>query len=942
MDNRLFVAIQICCVKNTGKFLKNCSDLPIEVINFIAMQLKLSPVLTVLAPTRKATLTNQRQRILAYLGFQKFEGKIVKIFENWVKDLACQGELPDVILPKAQGYLLSNKVILPGVTVIDRMITSICNLIHNEIFESIYQKLSLDLLNNIDQSLNVLENNEQSSYFNQLKDYPPAATAKSINKFIERYNKLHNFSLDEFSDHFIHKRFIEYLFRSAKKYNARDIKRFDKYKRYALMICFLLESRKSLLDHIINMHGQFMLEMCRTSRNIHDKQHKDFRKRHKKAVDFILEVSYFLLDIEEDESISRSELFRCIDEDSLRQSVDDMETFKRIEERGYPDILLRKYPNLRKYFVNFINLPFQASAGSSYLLESIEIIRKLDRGEIKSLPQNVYTGFITKDLLAVLKSDQGKINRNAWEVGLALEMRDKLRSGDLYIPQSKQHISFWEMMIDDLHWQNIKEHAHKELGFPDITQLKKDLINNFNNSASQSYLTWEGNDFACIEDGKLKLKKDDKLIYSAEVVNLQKVIESNLPLIRIEKLLMEVDKITGFTQHFKPIQGHKARPEYFYKTLIAAIISQATNLGVNATSSSVQDVTIDMLRHVLNTYIREETITAASAEIVNHHHNHPLSASQGSGNISSSDAQRFKVRANTLLASHYPRYYGYYEKAIGIYTHVSDQLSVFNTKAISCGPREALYVLDGLLENNTILKIKAHTTDTHGYTEIIFTLFHLLGFYFMPRIRDLKDQQLYRVDKDTSYKEFDLLLTKTVDLNIIIEQWEAMLRVVISIKKRTIAANIIVQRLTSSGPADRLTRAFINFGRIIKTQYILRYLTDCDLRKMVQAQLNKGEYRHKLPRWIFFANQGEFTTGDYEEIMNKASCLSLVSNAILMWNTIKIDKIVQKLEDQGEAVSKETLSHISLLPYKHVLPNGTYFIESDEYLWNKKENKENF
>ena len=54
------------------------------------------------------------------------------------------------------------------------------------------------------------------------------------------------------------------------------------------------------------------------------------------------------------------------------------------------------------------------------------------------------------------------------------------------------------------------------------------------------------------------------------------------------------------------------------------------------------------------------------------------------------------MRASSLLASYYPRYYGYYEKAIGIYTHVSDQYAVFNTQVISCGPREALYVLDGL------------------------------------------------------------------------------------------------------------------------------------------------------------------------------------------------------------------------------------------------------
>ncbi len=83
--------------------------------------------------------------------------------------------------------------------------------------------------------------------------------------------------------------------------------------------------------------------------------------------------------------------------------------------------------------------------------------------------------------------------------------------------------------------------------------------------------------------------------------------------------------------------------------------------------------------------------------------------------------------------------------------------------------------------------------------------------------------------------------------------------------------------------------------------------------QMVQLQLNKGDYHNKLPRRVFFADQGEFTTGDYEEIMNKASCLSLVSNAILYWNTLKINDIVESLRAQGEVITNETLSHISLL-----------------------------
>jgi TnpA family transposase len=124
-------------------------------------------------------------------------------------------------------------------------------------------------------------------------------------------------------------------------------------------------------------------------------------------------------------------------------------------------------------------------------------------------------------------------------------------------------------------------------------------------------------------------------------------------------------------------------------------------------------------------------------------------------------------------------------------------------------------------------------------------------------------------------------------------------------------ANVIVQRLTNSFPADRLSKAFTNLGRIFKTQYILRYLTEPSLRQTVHRQLNKGEYRHKLPRRVFFADQGEFTTGDYEEIMNKASCLSLVSNAILFWNTIKINEIVESLRAQGELIEdRNSISHL--------------------------------
>ena len=925
-NSRLYIAIQLCTVRLYGRFLAKIEELSPRIITYLVSQLKLSPSLTVAIPEREATYLKHRKNILKYLKFHRFDNDVQIQLQHWIEQGARNGILPGSLLPQAEIYLLNKQILLPGVSVLERLIIRVCSEVHSEVFEKIYKQLSPELRQFIDHLLIVPEG-KQLSLFYQLKEYPPASSISSIQSYLKHYQILEDAGIEKFDAYMLEPCFADYLFKLTKRYSAKDIKKFGEHKRYALMICFLLEIRKILLDHLVTMHDQYITEMCRESRNAYEKKHKEGRKCHKKAVDIIINTADFLLQLPEKQLFTRESLLKQIDEIKLRKSLADLQRFKKIEECGYGDSLMARYPSMRKYFAEFLHLQFSAAHGSESLMDAICIIRKIDSGIIKKLPQNVPTSFVPKELKKALKDSKGNINRNAWEMSVALAIKDALRSGNLYLSQSKSHIFFWNMMLSETRLHELRDTAYAELKQPKSTQAKEVLIKQFIETIAQAKKNFKTDDFATILEGKLKLKCYDKILLPLSVTRLQKAIDANMPPIRIEQLLIEVDKFTHFTRHFIPVQEYHARPKNFYKTLISGLISQATNLGPIAMSTCVDGLTVDMLRHVLNYYIREDTLKAANTEIVNMHHKLPLSNIYGSGTISSSDAQRFKIRASSLLASYYPRYYGYYDKAIGIYTHVSDQYSVYSTKIISCSPREALYVLDGMLENNTLLNIKQHTTDTHGYTEIIFALCHLLGFYFMPRIRDLKDQQLYRVNKSENidYGVFTPLLNKTVDLDIVKEQWESMMHVVISLKQKTIPAHVIVQRLTNSYPADRLSRAFTNLGRIIKTKYILRYITDLDLRKTVQLQLNKGEYRHRLPRRIFFADQGEFTTVNYEEIMNKACCLSLVSNAILYWNTIKINNIVLGLRQQGEIIEDETLSHISLLPYKHVLPNGTYF-----------------
>jgi hypothetical protein len=238
--------------------------------------------------------------------------------------------------------------------------------------------------------------------------------------------------------------------------------------------------------------------------------------------------------------------------------------------------------------------------------------------------------------------------------------------------------------------------------------------------------------------------------------------------------------------------------------------------------------------------------------------------------------------------------------------------------------REAIYVLDGLLNNATVLRPQEHFVDQHGFTDQLFGLCHLLGFTFMPRL-NVSKQTLYKLDRATSYGPRDDVITSTGDTALIREQWGQLVRVAASLRNRTAPAHVVLRRLASSAPSDRLAKALTALGRALRSLYLVRYIHEEDLRARMQLQVNRGEGRHQVARRLFFANQGAFQTGDYEEIMNKATCLSLLSNAALVWNTVQMSRIVDQLRASGETITEAELARISPLAFSHIIPNGTYF-----------------
>ncbi len=226
------------------------------------------------------------------------------------------------------------------------------------------------------------------------------------------------------------------------------------------------------------------------------------------------------------------------------------------------------------------------------------------------------------------------------------------------------------------------------------------------------------------------------------------------------------------------------------------------------------------------------------------------------------------------------------------YTHVADQHSTYGTKVISSTVREATYVLDEILGNPTDLPIAEHAVDTHGQTFAAFAAFaafDLLGLHLSPRIRDLASLQLYRLGpaaEQAAYPHAGPLLTRRLQTELIESQWDQLLRLAGSLKFGHASASLLIAKLQAGERQNTLTRALIEYGRLVRTTFVLRYLADEALQRRVHQQLNKGESLHALRRRLFFSHQGHVRRHHHGEQTDQALCLTLVTNAVVLFNTV--------------------------------------------------------
>lgn len=183
-------------------------------------------------------------------------------------------------------------------------------------------------------------------------------------------------------------------------------------------------------------------------------------------------------------------------------------------------------------------------------------------------------------------------------------------------------------------------------------------------------------------------------------------------------------------------------------------------------------------------------------------------------------------------------------KALHWYNFLSDQFSGFHGIVVPGTLRDSIFVLEGLLEQQTGLNPTEIMTDTAGASHMVFGLFWLLGYQFSPRLADAGEAIFWRIDKDADYGLLNDLARGSINTHRIEQHWDDMMRIAGSLKLGTIQASELIRSLLKSDRPSSLAQAIIEAGRINKTLYLLNYIDDEDYRRRILTPLNRGEGRH--------------------------------------------------------------------------------------------------
>lgn len=525
-----------------------------------------------------------------------------------------------------------------------------------------------------------------------------------------------------------------------------------------------------------------------------------------------------------------------------------------------------------------------------------------------------------------------------WKVVLFIKVVEHIKSGSLNLSNSERYRAVEEYLIAQERWINQKESLLDRAGLPFERDVKL-FINRMTSSLHEQYVKTNENTktnehltFTNSGAAKVVTPKVEKPDQSG----LLDLLEDERGVIPLPLVLSEANLVSKFSENFLYFgqKGQKNIPsnEAFY----AAIIGLGCNIGIRKMGQISKGVTPDSLDYLVKWYFSKENLDTANNKInsiINEMSLPKLYKKEVEKNHTSSDGQKFSVTVPSINANFSFKYFGS-GRGVSAYSFIDETSRLYYNTVISSSEREAAYVIDGLMHNEDV-ESDIHSTDTHGFSEIIFGITNGIGVFFAPRIKNYKDQLKYTF-KQNPRKSYDKLNYKIVptaqtyiNTDIVEEQWDNILRLLVTIKLRETTASRILKRLSSYSKQHPLYKSLKQVGRMFKTYFLLKYLDELELRQSTEKALNRIELSHQFAKAIFFGNNQEIKVRTKEEQEIAVATRHLIQNVIVLFNYLKISDLLSKTDNESEFQEiVQKVKNGSIMTWQHINIHGEYDFEN--------------
>ncbi len=893
----------------------------------------------------KVTRLKHQHLILSLFGFRTCDQNERSILVGKALQAARVSSKPIYICRELIHHLHQNCIVIPGYRFLQATISQALVAEQKRLEEVILSQLSIS-----DQTLLDLLLADATGLYEitQLKHEPRNFQLNEMKREIQRGEQLK--PLYQLIQRLlpaleISRESVKYYASLVTYYSVYKLKRMSRYQSYLYLLCFAYHRTQSLQDNLINA----LIHHVRRYNDAARESAKEKVYTHHQESQHDLVKAGKVLRLFTDDNIHADTLFSEVRDKAFsiigRQKLEGVA--KQISSQSRIDETAFKWEHIDQSAAQFkrhirpilMSVDFDSTAKSadprmdaiSFLKQAFQKGRAIGQYAEKRIP----TTGIQQSLRAYLYSQKAEHPKallvDRYEFWVYRQVRNALEAGDIFCRNSIRYRSFEDDLIDSQAMQNkdllIEEAGLNILKLPikeHLTDLQEQLetriqkVNRRISSGENEYLKLKGTG-----------SKRWVLQYPRGSEPVNHAFFDGLSQVSIESVLHFANRHSSFLSVFEHVLGRHTQKPAESKSLIACLIAWGTNLGIGR-MAHVSDLSFNQLSTVSENFVRLETLDAANEIVSNHIAKLSIFRHYNIENVlhSSSDGQKFETTRETINARHSPKYFGL-KKGIVSYSLVTNHVPV-NAEVIGAHDHESHYVFDLLHNNTTDIQSEIHSTDTHGANQVNFAILHLFGYQFAPRYRDIYSvvsKTLHGFKKPSQYDGLLIKPSKKINPNLVIDEWENIQRIILSLAQKTTTQSIIIRKLGSYARKNKTKRALWEYDNIIRSLYLLDFVDSLQLRRNVQLALNRGESYHKLRRAVSYANFGRLRFKKEKEQQLWNECSRLISNCIIYYNASILSSWLEYLESIGDSDGVYALSRISPIAWQHINFFGRYLFE---------------